>query len=67
MQKSISWMKQKKKENNRFWHDKIVTALKTIAWLFSFHHIKKRLDADYTLPVKPNWKVFKFIEIKICF
>ena len=38
-----------------------------IAFPFSLHHIEKWLNADYTLPVKSNWKVFKFIEIKICF
>ena len=36
-----------------------------IAWSFSFHHVEKRLNADYTLPVKSNWNIFKFIEIKI--
>ena len=35
-------------------------------WLFSFHYIEKQLNADYTLPVKLNWKVFKF-DTKICF
>ena len=47
--------------------DKIFRVLKMIAWSFSSHHIEKGLNADYTLHVKSNWKVFQFIEIKICF
>ena len=47
--------------------DKTSTALKMIAWLFSSHQIEKRLNADYTLAVKSNWKVVTFIEIKIYF
>ena len=46
--------------------DETFRALKMIAWSFSSHHIEKPLNADYTLPVKSNWKVFKFIKIKGC-
>ena len=38
-----------------------------IAWSFSSYHIEKQLNVYYTLRVKSNWKVCKFIEIKICF
>ena len=47
--------------------DKTFRALKMIAWSFSSHHTEKRLNADYNLPVKSNWKIFKFIKIEICF
>ena len=33
---------------------KTFRALKMIAWLFSSHHIEKRLNSNYTLPVKSN-------------
>ena len=64
MQKSTLWIKQKK---TNFDINKTFRVLKMIAWSFSSHHIEKRQNADYTLPVKSNWKVFKFIEIKIYF
>ena len=38
-----------------------------VAWSFSFYDIEKLPNADYTLLVKSNGKVFKFIEIKTCF
>ena len=63
-QKSIIWIKQKK---SNFDIDKAFRALKMITWSFSAHHTEKRLNADYTLFFKLNWKVFKFVEIKICF
>ena len=47
--------------------DKTFRALKMIACSFSSHHIVKRLNSYYTFPFKSKWKVFKFIEIKICF
>ena len=46
--------------------DKPFTALKMIPWSISFRHLKKQLNADYTLPVKLNWKILRLIEIKIC-
>ena len=60
-QRQTLWIKQKK---IKFWHKK---ALKMIALSSSSHHIQKRLNADYTLPVQSNWKVSKFTEIKIYF
>ena len=62
-QKSTLWIKQKK---SNFDIDKTFRALKMITWSFSAHHTEKRLNADYTLFFKLNWKVFKFFEIKIC-
>ena len=38
-----------------------------ITWLFSAHRIEERLNVEYTLFFKLNWKVFKFAEIKIFF
>ena len=63
-QKPTLWIERKK---SNFDIDETFRALKMIAQSFSFHGIEKRLNADYTLPVKSNWKVFKFIEIKTCF
>ena len=62
-QKSTLWIKQKK---SNFDIDKTFRALKMITWSFSAHHTEKRLNADYTLFFKLNWKVFNFFEIKIC-
>ena len=59
-QKSTLWIKQKKSNFD-------IQSFKVIIWLFSAHHTEKRLNADYTLFFKLNWKVFKFVEIKICF
>ena len=62
-QKSTLWFKQKKSKLDI---DKTFRALKVIAWSFSYHRISKQLNADNTLPVKSNWKVVRFIEIKSC-
>ena len=50
--KSQPYELSKKKSN--FDIDKTFRALKMIALWFSSHHIEKRLNADYTLPVKSN-------------
>ena len=62
-QKSITWIKQK---NSNFDLDKTVRALKVITWSFSGHHTEKWMNGDYTLFFKLNWKVFKFVDMKIC-
>ena len=62
-QNSTLWIKHKKSNLDI---DKTFRALKMITWLFSAHHTEKRLNADYTLFFKLNWKIFKFFEIKIC-
>ena len=61
-QKSTLWIKRKKK----FWYKKTFTALVMNTWLFLSYPIEKRLNTDYTLPDKLNWKVFNIIEIKTC-
>ena len=63
-QKSTLWIKQKKLN---FDIDKTFRALKVITWWFLAHNTDKQLNANYTLFFKLNWKVFKFVEIKICF
>ena len=55
-QKSTLQIKQKK---SNFDIDKTFRALKIIAWLFSAHHMGKRLNADYTFHFKIKLKGFQ--------
>ena len=66
---TFAWQKSTFYELNKtnFDIDKTFRVLKIIAWLFSSYHIEKQFNVYYTLPVKSNWKVCKFIEIEICF